>query len=96
MTAADGDHAETSYTQLKSVKTRNVTLALPEELLRELKIVAAKQDTSLSALLSRALHQIVSDEEARKEPTGRCWPTSREGIQARHGRKDRLDAELAA
>ncbi len=48
---------------LENVKTRNVTLALPEELLRELKIVAARQDTSLSALLTRALHQIVNAEE---------------------------------
>jgi len=31
------------------VKTRNVTLSIPEDLLRQLKISAAKQETSLSA-----------------------------------------------
>lgn len=44
-----------------------MTLALPEELLRELKIIAARQDTSLSALLARALHQIVDSERGYEE-----------------------------
>jgi len=45
------------------MKTRNVTLSLPEDLLRKLKIAAAKQDTSMSALLTRAVRQIVDQED---------------------------------
>jgi predicted transcriptional regulator len=40
---------------------------LPEDLLRQVKIVAAKQDTSLSAMLTRALRQIVDEEDGYAE-----------------------------
>ena len=43
--------------------TRNVTLALPEELLRRLKILAARQDTSISALLAATLTELADLEE---------------------------------
>ena len=43
--------------------SRNVTLALPEDLLRRLKLVAAKEDTSISALLTAALSQLADQEE---------------------------------
>jgi hypothetical protein len=49
------------------VKTRNVTLAVPEQLLRRLKIAAVKQETSLSAMLSRALEQMADEEEGYAE-----------------------------
>jgi hypothetical protein len=44
------------------VKTRNVTLALPESLLRDAKVLAAEQHTSLSALLTAALTERVERE----------------------------------
>ena len=44
-----------------------MTLALPEDLLRRLKIVAAKQDTSISALLTAALSQLADQEEGYAE-----------------------------
>ena len=47
--------------------SRNVTLALPEDLLRRLKIVAAKQDTSISALLTATLSQLADQEEGYAE-----------------------------
>ena len=49
------------------MKTRNVTLAVPDHLLRRLKIVAVKRDTSLSAMLSRALEQMADSEEGFAE-----------------------------
>ena len=49
------------------MKKRNVTLALPEDLLRRLKITAAKHETSLSALLTQTLRQIADDDEGYEE-----------------------------
>ncbi len=45
------------------MKTRNVTLALPDELLRRLKVIAAQRDSSISALLAHSLQQIADQEE---------------------------------
>ncbi len=45
------------------MKIRNVTLALPEDLLRRLKIIAAKQDTSISKMLVRTLEQVADQDE---------------------------------
>ena len=47
--------------------SRNLTLALPEDLVRRLKIVAAKQDTSISALLTATLSQLADQEEGYAE-----------------------------
>ncbi|MCW5982072.1 MAG: hypothetical protein KIT09_28560 [Bryobacteraceae bacterium] len=69
------------------MKTRNVTLALPEELLRELKIVAARQDTSLSALLTRALHQIVDAEEGYEKARRSMLTDLKQGYQLGTGGK---------
>lgn len=44
------------------METRNITLSLPEEVLREAKVVAARRGTSVSALLAGALHEIVERE----------------------------------
>jgi predicted transcriptional regulator len=54
-------HAKACYTDF--VASRNVTLALPEELLRRLKIIAAKRDTSVSALLTTTLSELADREE---------------------------------
>ena len=58
-------HVKTWYTF--SVASRNVTLALPEELLRRLKILAAQQDTSISALLTATLSEVADQEEGYAE-----------------------------
>lgn len=44
------------------METRNITLSLPEETLREAKIVAARRGTSVSALLAVALSELVENE----------------------------------
>jgi predicted DNA-binding protein len=53
------------------VATRNITLALPEETLREVKVIAAKRGTSVSAMLREKLEALVQEESgyarARRE-----------------------------
>ena len=49
------------------MKTRNLTLAIREDLLRQLKIVAMKQDTSISAMVTRALWQIADEDSGYAE-----------------------------
>ncbi len=44
------------------METRNITLSLPEEMLREAKVVAARRGTSVSALLAGALCELVERE----------------------------------
>jgi hypothetical protein len=58
-------HVKTCYTF--SVASRNITLALPEELVRRLKILAARQDTSISALLTATLSDLADQEEGYAE-----------------------------
>lgn len=38
--------------------TRNITLSLPEELVRRAKVLAAQRDTSVSALVGELLSQL--------------------------------------
>ena len=47
---------------LKYVKTRNLTLALPEELVLRLKVIAAQRESSISRLLTEALSKIADEE----------------------------------
>lgn len=51
---------------LVQVEVRNVTVSLPRELLRRVKVVAAKRDTSISALLVGAVEDIVRDDDAEE------------------------------
>lgn len=62
------------------METRNITLSLPEQVLREAKVVAARRGTSVSALLSGALSELVERESgytAARERSlaslGRAW-----------------------
>lgn len=41
---------------------RNITLSLPSEILQEVKIIAVKRGTSVSALLGRMLEDLVAGE----------------------------------
>jgi predicted transcriptional regulator len=50
---------------------RNITLSLPEETLKGVKVLAAKRETSVSAMLAEALETLVRAEsgyeQARRE-----------------------------
>lgn len=41
--------------------TKNITLSMPDELVRRAKILAAQRDTSVSGLVARLLEQLVGD-----------------------------------
>jgi hypothetical protein len=45
--------------------TRNITLSMPEELVRQAKVAAAQRDMSVSALVARLLEQLLG--EARND-----------------------------
>ena len=49
------------------VATSNVTLTLPEDRLRRMKILAARRDTSISALIASALPQWADEEKGYAE-----------------------------
>ena len=53
------------------METRNITLSLPEDVLREAKVVAAQRGTSVSALLAGALHELVERESGYAAAKGR-------------------------
>ena len=46
------------------METQNVTLSIPRETLRKAKILAVQRNTSLSGLLTEALEELVSHNEA--------------------------------
>jgi hypothetical protein len=43
------------------MSTRNITLSLPDELIRRAKVLAAERETSVSALVSTLLNQLVGE-----------------------------------
>ena len=44
------------------METQNVTLVVPKQILREAKLLAVKRQTSLSALMTQLLSDMVADE----------------------------------
>jgi len=56
-----------------------VTLAIPEDLLRQVKIIAAKKDTSISAMATQALRQIADQESGYAEAQRRMLEALRKG-----------------
>jgi hypothetical protein len=42
--------------------TQNITLSIPKNTLRKIKIIAARQQTSVSALLSKMMEELVNEE----------------------------------
>jgi hypothetical protein len=45
------------------METQNITLSLPKEILHKVKLIAARQGTSVSGLLTRLLEEVVVREE---------------------------------
>lgn len=43
--------------------TQNITLAIPKDVLFKVKVIAAKQGTSISGFMTRVLEEIVAREE---------------------------------
>jgi predicted transcriptional regulator len=47
---------------MKNRDSQNVTLLLPREVVRELEVIAASRDTSISLLMAEVLGEIVDEE----------------------------------
>lgn len=61
----------------------NITLKLDTALLREIRILAAEEGTSISALLAARLEQIVRERKAYDRARKRALARLREGIDLR-------------
>ena len=61
------------------MKTQNVTLSLPRALLKKVKIVAAKRETSVSALLAASLEEIVRRDDDYEAAMPRVLARIRKG-----------------
>lgn len=51
---------------MSAVKTKNVTLSLPETLMRRFKVFAAEKDKSMSALMAELLENAIDSDSARQ------------------------------
>ena len=58
----------------------NITLKLDSDLLREARILAAEEDTSISALLAGRLEQIVRERKTYDRARRRALARLREGL----------------
>jgi hypothetical protein len=58
----------------------NITLKLDSDLLREVKILAAEEDTSISALLAARLEQVVRERRTYDRSRKRALARLREGL----------------
>lgn len=61
----------------------NVTLKLDADLLREVRVLAAEEDTSISALLAARLRQIVEERKTYQRARKRALGRLREGMDLR-------------
>ena len=65
---------------LVHVETQNLTLSLPRDLLRKVKVVAAKRETSISALVTASLEELVQREDGYDEAAERFIAHMRRGF----------------
>lgn len=65
--------------------TRNITLSMPDELVRRAKILAAQRDTSVSGLVARLLEQLVGDVRDYDDVAAQERRLMEEGIGLRMG-----------
>lgn len=65
--------------------TRNITLSMPDELVRRAKILAAQRDTSVSGLVARLLEQLVGDVRDYDDVAAHERRLMQEGIGLRVG-----------
>ena len=69
------------------VKTRNVTLSLPSELLRKAKVLAAQRETSVSRLMAEALADLLAQEDTYAAAQRRHLALLAQGVNlGTHGR----------
>jgi len=71
----------------------NITLKLDSELLREVKVLAAEQGTSISALLAERLEQILQERRGYAQARRRALARLHSGMEL-HFKKPRSRDEL--
>ncbi len=71
----------------------NITLKLDSDLLREVRILAAEEDTSISALLAARLEQIVRERKSFLRARSRALARLRDGLDL-HWTRPRSRDEL--
>ncbi len=71
----------------------NITLKLDSDLLREVRILAAEEDTSISALLAARLEQIVRERKSFQRARKRALARLRDGMDL-HRTRPRSRDEL--
>jgi hypothetical protein len=59
---------------------KNITLSMPEELVRKAKVLAAQRDMSVSSFVARLLEPLVGDERSYEEAWALERQRMREGI----------------
>ena len=65
--------------------TKNITLSMPEELVRRAKVLAAQRDTSVSGLVARLLEQLVGDVRDYDDVAAQERRVMQEGLGLRVG-----------
>ncbi len=60
--------------------TRNITLSLPEDLLKQARVIAAKRDTSVSRMVADTLREIVERESGYEQARQRSISRLEKGI----------------
>jgi hypothetical protein len=71
----------------------NITLKLDKDLLREARVLAAEEGTSISALLAARLEQVVRERKTYERARKRAMARLREGLDlqwTRPGSRDEL------
>ena len=76
--------------------TQNITLAIPEDILRKAKFLAIQKNTSLSSLLSQTLANPVAKQEAYEQARRRNLALLDSGFDMGTYREDFLDARRTA
>ena len=74
------EHVGLCCTQLRAVMKANITLKLDAALLREIRVLAAEEGTSISALLAARLEQIVRERKNYERARKRALARLREGL----------------
>jgi hypothetical protein len=75
--------------------TQNVTLAIPKDVLRKAKILAVQRNTSLSALLTQTLADLVTHQENYEQAHQRNLSFLRSGLDlGTHGKVNWKREEL--
>lgn len=67
------------------METQNITLALPQALLRKARILAARRETSISALVAASLEEAVRAEDAYVPAMQRALARARAGYDLGSG-----------